>query len=406
MSPLTTAPWTLGLALLLGATGPARADGPPPQPVPAPAPAPAPDAKPAPAPLLLDRARLMADVRRLADSDLGARATPKEREQAAQWIADQMAKASLVPPPGGAELLHVHAFASVPEGAHVMAYVKGARSDEVVLVVTHFDGRLPPEKELRPGADAHASGVAALLETARLLAAGPAPRRSVGFVAFDLSAPALAGPRSFVAAPPLDLNRVAAVIAVERVGRSLGDAFSGTTFVHGAETAAGLESAVAAVAKAARTDVRSLRMDLALSRAPDSLPFEERRLPCLLVTGGPSRDDGGADDVVGRIDVAALAARTEILAALVRAVADAPEMPQWRAAPPPSVDEARTAATLLDGLASREADLHLSEEVRTLRAEVAALLAATVKRGTISLGERAALRILLVQILEGLVAPR
>ena len=161
---------------------------------------------------------------------------------------------------------------------------------------------------------------------------------------------------------------------MERVGRSLGDAFPGTTFVHGAETAAGLETAVAAVAKAARTDVRSLRMDLALSRAPDSLPFEERRVPCLLVTGGPSRDDGGADDVVGRIDVAALAARTEILGALVRAVADAPEMPQWRDPPPPSVDEVRTAAALLDGLASREADLHLPEEVRTLRAEVSSLL--------------------------------
>ena len=400
-----------------------RADGDEPPPAPGPAPAPAPAPGPAPAPerapadVHADRARLRSDMDRLTDTSLGSRATAEERERAAAWIESQLTAVPLVAPAGRVDRIPVRAADGVPEGVHVMGTVRGSIADEIVLVVTHFDGKRGPVRakeggegipgrEPRRHADAHASGVAALLEAARLLAKGLPPRRTVVFVAFDLAAPDLAGPRAFLAAPPFPLANVVAVLAVERVGRSLGDAFPGTTFVFGAETAAVLEQAVGRVGASCPAALRSLRLDLSLSPEPDSLPFEERLVPCLLVTGGRSRDDADAKDLLAGVDFEALAARTEILLSLIRAVADAPDRPVWREPPPPAVAEVSTALALLEGLATREAGLRLPESVRTLRAQVATILREVVARGSVKVGERAALRILLLQVFESLLPVR
>ena len=99
--------------------------------------------------------------------------------------------------------------------------------DEVIVVGAHYDhlgmggaGSLAPGvREIHNGADDNASGTAALLEVARRLASGPAPRRPVLFVAFSGEERGLLGSGHFVAEPTVPLDDAVAMLNMDMVGR-------------------------------------------------------------------------------------------------------------------------------------------------------------------------------------------
>jgi len=87
----------------------------------------------------------------------------------------------------------------------------------MLLLGAHYDG--PPGS---PGADDNASGVAVLLETARLLA-GTAPRRTIKFVAFTLEEPQyigrfLIGSRHYTELASRNGEHYAVALILESVG--------------------------------------------------------------------------------------------------------------------------------------------------------------------------------------------
>jgi Zn-dependent M28 family amino/carboxypeptidase len=69
------------------------------------------------------------------------------------------------------------------------------------------------------GADDDASGVAAVLELARVLGAGPRPRRTVIFALFGSEETGALGSEYFGEHPPMELGKIAADLEFEMIGR-------------------------------------------------------------------------------------------------------------------------------------------------------------------------------------------
>ena len=117
---------------------------------------------------------------------------------------------------------------------NVVAQLRGrdpALRDEYIVIGAHFDhlGRSPvfaqdPEAmdAIRNGADDNASGTAAVLDLARLLAANP-PRRSVIFVNFSAEELGVLGSSWFVTHSPVPTQSIVAMLNFDMVGRLRND---------------------------------------------------------------------------------------------------------------------------------------------------------------------------------------
>ncbi len=96
-------------------------------------------------------------------------------------------------------------------------------SSEVVLVGAHFDhvGIQPAVNgdSIANGADDDASGVVAVMESARILASGTRPRRTIVFAAFTGEESGGYGVRWYTDHAPIPLDRHVAQIQVEMIGR-------------------------------------------------------------------------------------------------------------------------------------------------------------------------------------------
>ncbi len=100
-----------------------------------------------------------------------------------------------------------------------------ALKEEYVLLTAHYDhlGIRPNEEgdKVYNGANDNASGVASIIESARLLAGLPqAPKRSVMFVAFFGEERGLLGSRYFTRHPVVPLKQMVANLNLEQTGRT------------------------------------------------------------------------------------------------------------------------------------------------------------------------------------------
>lgn len=139
------------------------------------------------APSSVDSASLLADVRVLADPAMQGRAvdTPGG-SKARDYVLQRFRDVGLEPVGPGFE----HAFSFTP-------------------------GR----GKWYPGADDNASGVAAMLATARHFRANP-PRHTLVFVAFDAEESGLKGAQAFVSKPPVPLQSMLVNVNFDMVSRN------------------------------------------------------------------------------------------------------------------------------------------------------------------------------------------
>src|SRR5437763_614220 len=100
--------------------------------------------------------------------------------------------------------------------------------DEAIVIGAHYDhlgrggeGSLAPrEGEIHHGADDNASGVAGLIELARMLSTqNPKPRRTIVFIAFSGEEEGLIGSSYYVNHPVLPLANTIAMINMDMIGR-------------------------------------------------------------------------------------------------------------------------------------------------------------------------------------------
>lgn len=89
---------------------------------------------------------------------------------------------------------------------------------QAILLSAHYDHVGVRNGAVYPGANDDASGTAAVLEFARLLAAGKAPKRTVHFALFGCEEQGGHGAKAFLAKPPLPIADIAANLEFEMIG--------------------------------------------------------------------------------------------------------------------------------------------------------------------------------------------
>ena len=222
-------------------------------------------------PLRADSTMLVGDVRYLASDALEGRGTGTAGNDSARaFIARRFATVGLTPivlatgcardcrpqfsqpfVARSAAAAHAGRIAELPTG-NVVAMIPGrdpALRGQVVVLGAHLDhlgrstfGALDPGQpnEIRNGADDNASGVATIIELARLLKANP-PRRSVAIVAFSGEELGLLGSAWFVEHAPFALDSIQAMLNFDMVGRLRDDKL----MVYGTATATEMAEIVA-----------------------------------------------------------------------------------------------------------------------------------------------------------------
>lgn len=104
---------------------------------------------------------------------------------------------------------------------NAIGWLQGSDPEAGVLLVTaHLDHLgVGADGPVRYGANDDASGVTAVLELARAMAAGGQPKRSIMFVGYGSEELGLLGSEYFAEHPPIPLDRIVANLEIEMIGQ-------------------------------------------------------------------------------------------------------------------------------------------------------------------------------------------
>ena len=279
--------------------------------------------------------KLRSHVQALCDWDLEGRATGSEGErQAAAYIYRTLSEAGLfmLTDARGQD------FAIAQDGdslasCNIVGIVEGADPalrDEYIVVGAHMDHMGThtltidgePVVQVFPGADANASGVAVMLELARLVNEykGLFPR-SILFVGFGAGEQGVAGSWYFVNRAFEQIRSVRAMVDLDMLGRSGEDGrFRYFTQMDPSDSRRVL---VQTREEPVVTWPEPLHQTIPSS---DYLPFYEKNIPVFLFTSGVSREYRTIRDVPGLLDFDAMEARCNYLYHFLRVLASQDEI--------------------------------------------------------------------------------
>ena len=201
---------------------------------------------------------------------------------------------------------------------------------DVVVLGAHYDhlgygdsnSLAPGTRAIHHGADDNASGTATLLEVARQLQAeGPFPRTIV-FIAFAGEERGLLGSGYYAANPLLPLERTAAMVNLDMVGRLVDD----KVIVHGTGTGTGFDKLV---------DTFTSQAGFGVAKEPggfgpsDHSSFYARKIPVLHLFTGSHTDYHRPTDTADKVNYAGMARISLLVANVVRELATAIEPPAY-----------------------------------------------------------------------------
>lgn len=273
-------------------------------------------------------ARLEADVRELA-SIPSRHVNSDGVRQAAEFLAESFRQA------GGSVVVEEDLFrlefgGVATDQRNIVARIPGwDETTGALLIGAHYDSRSTSIEDWAspaPGASDNASGVAALLEIARLLA-DFRPRSTILLVAFSAEETGLHGSRHYVSSGMIEQENLRAMIALDIIGNSAGQAGAGSlrVFAGGgpASSSSRLATWLGQIASGDALDLEVLvqdRLDRP-GRFSDHVPFFEAGVPAVRLTEGLERTElqHNAGDVADLVDFDYLARATRlVLAAIVR----------------------------------------------------------------------------------------
>jgi hypothetical protein len=200
-----------------------------------------------------------------------------------------------------------------------------ALSNEYVVVGAHFDhlgtsteGSLDPDAKdaVRRGADDNASGTAAVLELARLLAASPA-RRSIIFANFTGEEQGLLGSAYFADHLPVAVDSVDAMLNFDMVGRLKNDRL----IVYGVATATEMPALLDSANRAPQLKIAAQGDGFGPS---DHSSFYAKNIPVLHFFTDLHDDYHRASDTPDKINAAGEARVVAYAERVLRAIADRP----------------------------------------------------------------------------------
>ena len=216
--------------------------------------------------------------------------------------------------------------------------------DQTILVTSHYDHLGVQNGKLYAGANDNASGVAAMLEVARLAAKRPLAR-SVLFVSFGSEEQLMLGSYHYVAHPLRPLATTVAVLNLDMIGRneehtpeSLGayevTAASskqlnlvGAVFSPDLEGVFAKEAAASGLALSTKFDRNSSMRTLFRC---DHLPFLQKSIPAVWLFGGFHPGYHEPIDTVDRLDFEKLAHAVGLTVSTVRTLAAGSVTPRFR----------------------------------------------------------------------------
>ncbi|HYD51634.1 MAG TPA: M20/M25/M40 family metallo-hydrolase [Gemmatimonadaceae bacterium] len=220
------------------------------------------------------------------------------------------------------------------EEANVVGILRGVDPvlrDSAIVVAAHHDhvgiGRPVEGDSIYNGADDDASGVVAVLEIARALRAGPAPKRTIVFATFTGEEMGGVGSRWYLAHPVVPLARTVAQLQVEMIGRP-------DSLVGGAGRAwlTGYERSTLGETLAARGIplVADPRPQQNFFRRSDNYAFARAGIPAHTLSSFDLHPDyHRPSDEAARIDVAHMVRVIDAATRAVRLMADG-DAPQWK----------------------------------------------------------------------------
>jgi hypothetical protein len=285
-------------------------------------------------PPLFKAQRMMQDIGYLADPKMagGGLGTPA-LDQAAQYIADEFQAAGLKPA-GDAESYYQTWTAQIgePERTVTLRNVVGrfpGTHPELpkVVVGAHYDhlGRGWPdvhqgdEGKVHPGADDNASGIAVMLELARVLGPQWRPKRTVVFVAFTAEEAGKLGSAHYVRElGDSPANRVMAMINLDTVGR-LG---AGELLVLATESAREWAHIFRGAGFVTGVPVKTVAHDIGSS---DHTSFLEAEIPAVQLFTGAHADYHRPTDTTDKIDPSGLVKTASVLKEAVEYLASRAE---------------------------------------------------------------------------------
>ncbi len=259
--------------------------------------------------------RMMEDIARLASEGMKGRANGSpELGEAASFIARRFEEAGLEPGGGAGswyqEWVETDGDATMTL-KNVIGRIPGVEvswKEQSVILGAHYDhlgyggeGALALNRgRTHSGADDNASGVAVLLELARVLAGGPPPRRTLIFVAFAGEEAGKLGSKHYIETPqPYPARRAMGMLNLDTVGR-LGD---GKLLVLGGGSAEEWVHIFRGAGYVTGVDVQVVSRELDSS---DHVCFIEAGVPGVQLFTGAHEDYHRPSDTVDRIDAQGL----------------------------------------------------------------------------------------------------
>ncbi len=280
--------------------------------------------------------RMQRDIAWLSDVSMAGRGlgTP-ELDRAARYIAAQLQAAGLQPGANDGDSWLQTWQVQEPESdtnvtlSNVVGILPGsdpARAAESLVIGAHYDhlGRgeygshADDRSRIHPGADDNASGVAVLLELARVLADKPQPR-SIVFVVFTGEETGRLGSKHYLQnATRYPVDAMIAMINLDTVGR-LGErpllalgAGSAEEWVH---ILRGAGYVTGALVKPVADDIGS----------SDQTSFIEAGVPAVQLFSGAHADFHRPGDTADKIDAAGLLTTAQVLKEMATYLAERPE---------------------------------------------------------------------------------
>lgn len=303
-----------------------------------------------------------ADIRRIlgvlaADSLEGRLAGTRGADKAARYIASEMQSIGLAPAGDTGYFQSVPlmltsdrrrgprlvdswaAWDTIPaerrqKSSNVIGILRGndpSLRDQVVLIDAHYDhlGIGPPVAgdSIYNGADDDASGVVAVLEIARALAAGPPPKRTIIVMATTGEEEGILGTRWYIAHPIVPLARMVSNMEIEMIGRP--DSLAGGP---GKAWLTGYERSTMGdmLRQANLPIVADPHPDQQFFLRSDNISYAQMGIPAhTLSSYGLHADYHQPSDEVSRIDFDHMTAVIRTGAEAARLLADGPA-PQWK----------------------------------------------------------------------------
>jgi hypothetical protein len=262
---------------------------------------------------LFSEEQMLAHVSYLAAEDLQGRGLGTAGlDKAADYIAAEFKKAGLTPGAEDGTFFQKWQESNGPDGKevqlnNVIGYIPGKKQewkDQSVVICAHYDHlglgwpdvREGNEGKIHYGADDNASGVAVLIELAKLISSSMEPDRTIVFVALSGEESGLRGSRNYVNNyKKFPANKIIGAINLDTIGR-LNDQ---KILILSSSSASEWKHIAMGIGFVTGIPYELVAQDL---DASDQVSFIEAGIPAIQLFSGPHSDYHRPTDTVDKID--------------------------------------------------------------------------------------------------------